>query len=65
MKEAIKVYSEILRCYDAIKKTKSEKLKNDYYKHINREKKELLMYCQYRHINLVDVANQYEHSLHN
>ena len=35
MKEAIKVYSEILRCYDAIKKTKSEKLKNDYYKHIS------------------------------
>ena len=52
MKQALIYLDEIKRMQQAIKKTKSYKLKNDYSKAIKRKKAELKEYCKYKNINL-------------
>ena len=48
MKQAQILIDDIKRMKQAISKTKSYKLKNDYTKAINRKTKELIEYCSYR-----------------
>ena len=55
MKQALIYLEEIKRLQQAIGKTKSHKLKNDYSKAIKRKKSELKAYCKYKNINLKEV----------
>lgn len=52
MKQALIHLEEINRLKDAISRTKSQKLRNDYSKAIKRKKAELREYCKYKNINL-------------
>lgn len=55
MKQAKKEVEEIKRLYEAMKKTKSMYLKNDYAKAIHNKKDELKFYCKCKKINLRDL----------
>jgi hypothetical protein len=52
MKQALIYLDEIKRMQQAISKTKSYKLQNDYRKAIKRKQAELKEYCKYKNINL-------------
>ena len=58
MKQAIIHYEEIKRLQEAVRKTKSEKLRRDYIKAIKRKKDELKEYCGYKGINLETVVKE-------
>lgn len=53
MKQALIYLEEIKRMQQAISKTKSYKLQNDYRKAIKRKQAELKEYCKYKNINLI------------
>lgn len=59
MQQALMCLDEIKRMQQAISKTKSYKLQNDYRKAIKRKKAELKEYCEYKNINLKE-GKQYE-----
>ncbi len=48
MKSAMRHVEEMNRLEDAIKKTKSVYLKNDYCKNLKTKRNELKEYCMYR-----------------
>lgn len=56
MKQAIIFAKEIKRKQEAVERTKSNYLKNDYSKSIYADIQELYTYCQYRDIDFADVA---------
>ena len=51
MKAAMRQVEEIDRLKEAIRKTKSNYLKNDYAKNMRTLKRELKEYCRYRGID--------------
>jgi hypothetical protein len=55
LKQALKEVEEIKRLYEAMKKTKSMYLKNDYAKAIHNKKEELKFYCKCKKIYLRDL----------
>lgn len=57
MKAAVRQVKEIRRIEEAISKTKSVYLKNDYSKNIRTLKSELREYCGYRGIDYNKVIN--------
>lgn len=52
MIEAVKFAREIIRKREASKKTKSEKLRRDYEKSIQRDQRDLVYYAQVRGLNM-------------
>ena len=58
MKQAIIHYEEIKRLQEAVRKTKSEKLRRDYIKAIKRKKDELKEYCGSKGLNLETVVKE-------
>ena len=58
MKQALVHLEEIKRLQEAVRKTKSEKLRRDYLKAIKRKKEELEEYCGYKGINLETVVKE-------
>lgn len=57
MKAAEREVEEIKRLEDAIHRTKSIYLKNDYAKNIRTRKRELKQYCKYRGFDYKKVIN--------
>ena len=55
LKQALKEVEEIKRLYEAMNKTKSMYLKNDYAKAIHNKKDELKFYCKCKKINIRDL----------
>lgn len=51
---------EMKRYKQAIDKTKSICLKNDYYKKLGRMYKELKMYCMYREYDFKEIRKKYK-----
>ena len=49
---------EILRKEEAIRKTKSEKLKRDYSKNVKKSIKELKYYCKINGLRFMDVMKK-------
>ena len=49
---------EILRKKEAIRKTKSEKLKRDYSKNVKKSIKELKYYCKINGLRFMDVMQK-------
>lgn len=49
---------EILRKKEAIRKTKSEKLKRDYSKNVKKSIKELKYYCKMNGLRFMDVMQK-------
>ena len=58
MKQALVHLEEIKRLQEAVRKTKSEKLRRDYLKAIKRKKEELEEYCGDKGINLETVVKE-------
>lgn len=58
MKQAINLALEILRKQQAIKNSSSSKLLNDYIKSIKKDKKELILYCKIKGIDINKVWKQ-------
>ena len=56
MNQALKLVAEINRKKEAMKKTKSQYLKNDYSKRIRDDMFELRDYCQFKGLNLIEIA---------
>lgn len=52
MIEAVKFAREIIRKREASKKTKSEKLRRDYEKSIQRDQRDLVYYAQARGLDM-------------
>ncbi len=55
MKKAVELAKEIARQEMAAIKTKSAKLKRDYSKAIDNERKELTFYCSSKGLSLTEV----------
>lgn len=55
MKQALILVSEIKRMREAITKTRSKHLINDYKKSISRNIQDLKEYCSYRGINFEEL----------
>lgn len=55
---AINHAMEILRKEEAIRKTKSEKLKRDYSKNVKKSIKELKYYCKMNGLRFMDVMQK-------
>lgn len=60
MKAVERHIEEIKRYQDAITKTNSAYLKNDYAKRVNRMIKELREYCHYRKYNFKKIIKEVE-----
>ena len=58
MKQALILIDEINRKKQAIKKTNSQYLKNDYSKSIRDDVWELKTYCKYKGLDLKDVLTK-------
>lgn len=56
MEQALKLVAEINRKNEAIRKTKSTYLINDYYKSIRDDMFELRDYCNFKGLDLNEVA---------
>lgn len=52
MREAVSFAREIIRKREASKKTKSEKLRRDYEKSIQRDQKELIFYAKAKGLDM-------------
>ena len=55
IKQALRYAEEIIRQREAVKKTKSQKLKTDYLKAIYQEEKELRFYCKCNKISYNNI----------
>ena len=55
MKQALKQIEEINRLQEAIQKTNSPKLRNDYSKAVRHKKAELREYCKYKNIDMKGI----------
>ena len=55
MNEAVKFAKEIIRKRDAAYKTKSEKLRRDYEKSIQRDQRELVYYAKAKRLDMKEV----------
>lgn len=58
MKAVVRQLEEIKRVKEAIKKTDSPYLKQDYQKHLRRLKGELREYCYYRGFNYKEIIGE-------
>lgn len=56
MEQALKVVDEINRKREAIRKTKSTYLINDYHKSIRADMFELRDYCKFKGLDLNEIA---------
>lgn len=65
MNKAIEFYSEILRKRQALQKSKSQNLKRDYAKSINRSMHELRQYCDFKNISVAEVIKRTETGIRN
>ena len=59
MKQAVIEYKDIQRMKQAILKTDSKMLKNQYSKAIKRKFKELQDYCKFKNIDIKEVKKNY------
>ena len=58
MKAVMRHLEEIRRVEEALKKTDSPYLKQDYQKHLKRLKKDLREYCHYRGFNYKEIIGE-------
>lgn len=58
MKAVVRQLEEIKRVKEAIKKTDSPYLKQDYQKHLRRLENELREYCYYRGFNYKEIIGE-------
>ena len=56
MKQALKLVDEINRKNEAIRKTKSAYLRNDYYKSVRSDMFELRDYCKFKGLDFNEIA---------
>ena len=55
MKRAIEFAKEILRKEDAIRRTESPHLRQQYRRSIDKSKKELVFYCKCKNLDISEV----------
>ena len=58
MKAVMRHLEEVRRVEEALKKTYSPYLKQDYQKHLKRLKKDLREYCYYRGFNYKEIIGE-------